>query len=77
MGIPDYSETNPLAEEIANAILKSVLKYDKGPSATVIRNLKIRSHFEFTFVSVDEVLKENKKVNPRKAAHSTDVPVKF
>ena len=40
--IPEYSETNPLAEEIANRILKPVLKYDKH----------LRSHFEFSFVSV-------------------------
>ena len=52
--IPEYSETNPLAEEIANRILKPVLKYDKH----------LRSHFEFSFVSVDEVLKEIKKLNP-------------
>ena len=52
--IPEYSETNLLAEEIANRILKPVLKYDKH----------LRSHFEFFFVSVDEVLKEIKKLNP-------------
>ena len=52
--ILEYSETNPLAEEIANRILKPVLKYDKH----------LRSHFEFSFVSVDEVLKEIKKLNP-------------
>ena len=48
----------PLAEKIANSILKSVLKYDKHPSVTALRNLSIRSHFEFSFFSVDEVLKE-------------------
>ena len=74
--IPEYSKTNPLAEEIANPILKSVLKYDKHPSVTAIRNLNFSSHFEFSFVSFDEVLKKIKKLNPRKAAQSTDVPVK-
>ena len=75
--IPEYSETNPLAEEIANLILKSVLKYGKHPSVTAIRNLNIRSHFEFSFVCVAKVLKETKKLNPRKAAQSTDTPVKI
>ena len=70
--IPKYSEANPLAEEIANPILKSVLKYDKHPSLTAIRNLN-RSHFEFSFVSVNKILKEIKKLNPRKPAQSTDV----
>ena len=48
----------PLAEKIANSILKSVLKYDKHPSVTALRNLSTRSHFEFSFFSVDEVLKK-------------------
>ena len=75
MAIPEYSETNPLTEEIANPILKLVLKYDIHPSISTIRNLNFRSHFEVFFVSVDEVLKEIKKFNPRKAAQSIDVPV--
>ena len=54
----DYSPNSFLAEKIANSILKSVLKYDKHPSVTALRNLSIRSHFEFSFFSVDEVLKE-------------------
>ena len=76
MKILEYKETNPLAEEIANPILKSLRKYNKHPSVTAIRNLNIRSHFEFSFVCVAEVLKETKKLNPRKAAQSTDIPVK-
>ena len=77
MKIFEYSETNFLAKEIGNATLKLVLKYDKHPSVTAIGNLSIRSHFEFSFFSVDEVLKEIKKLNPRKAAQTTDVPVKI
>ena len=77
MKFPGYRKTNPLAKEIANSILKSVLKYDKDPSVTAIRNLNIRSHFEFSLVSVDEVLKKIKKLNPRRAAQSNDVPVKI
>ena len=45
-------------------------------SVTAIRNLNIRSHFEFSFVSVDEVLNEIKKLNPRKVAQSNNVPLK-
>ena len=47
--IPEYNETNPLVEGIANPILKSVLKYDKNPSVNAIGNLNIRSHFEHSF----------------------------
>ena len=75
--IPEYSKTNPSAEEIENPFLKSVLKYGKHSSITVIRNLNIRSHFEFSFVRVARVLKEIKKLNPRKAAQTTDIPVKI
>ena len=74
---PEYSETNPLAEEISNPILKSVLKYDKHSSVTAIRNLNISSHFKFSFVRVDEVLKKIKKLNPRKAAQTTNVRTKI
>ena len=65
MKILEYSKTKPLAEEITNPIVKLVLKYDKQPSVTGIRNLNIRSRFEFSFIRVDEVLKEIKKLNPR------------
>ena len=43
---PEYSETNPLAEEIAKLILKSMLKYDKHPTVNAVRNLNIRCHFQ-------------------------------
>ena len=77
MKILECSEADPLAEGIANPTLKSVLKYDKHPSVTAIRNLNIRSYFDFSFVSVAEALKEIKKLNPRKVAQSTDIFVKI
>ena len=73
--IPEQTEANPLAEEIKNPILKSVIKYEKHPSVTAIGNLNIRSHFEFSFVSVVGALKEIKKLNPHKDAESTNVPM--
>ena len=63
--------------EIAKPISKSVLKYGKHPSVTAIRNLNIRSIFEFAFASLTSFLKEIKKLNPRRVAQSTDVPVKI
>ena len=71
--IPECSETNRLAEEIANPILKSVLKYEKHPSVTAIRNLKSSSFALMFFVRVAEFL----KLNLRKAEQSTDVLVNF
>ena len=40
-------------------------------------SLKISTHFEFSFVSVDEIIKDIKKHNPYKATQSTYVPVKI
>ena len=40
-------------------------------------NLSVRSHFEFSFVSVNEVLKEIKKQNPHEVPQSIDVLVKY
>ena len=39
-------------------------------------NLSMGSHFEFSFVSVNVVLKEIKKQNPHEVPQSTDVLVK-
>ena len=58
-------------------ILKSVLKYDKHPSVTAVRNQNIRPHSEFSFVGVDEVSKKIKKLNPLKAALSADFSEKI
>ena len=54
-----------------------MLKCDKHPSVIANRNLNFRSHFEFSFVSVDEVPEEIEKLNPGKAAQSTDIPLKM
>ena len=63
--------------EKAKPISKSVLKHGKHPSVTAIRKLNIRSIFEFAFASLTRFLKEIKKLNPRRVAQSTDVPVKI
>ena len=76
MKIPEYHEINPMEECIANPILKAILEYRKYVSVTITENLNIRTHFRFTFVSVDELLKEIKNLNPHKAAQSTDVHLK-
>ena len=65
--IAEFREINPLAVQITNPILKLLLKCRKHPSVTATGDLNVRSDFRFSVVSTDEVLKENKKVNPRKA----------
>ena len=66
MKILEYSKTKPLAEEITNPIVKLILKYGKQPNVTGIRNLNIRSRFEFSFISVDEFLKRLRNLIPVK-----------
>ena len=43
----------------------------------VLSQLETLTSGEFSFVSVDEVLKEVKKLNPLEVAQSTDVPGKI
>ena len=69
--IPRFREINPLAEWITNPTLNSILKYRKHPKVIAIRDLNIRSYFQFSLVSDDEVLNEIKKLAPRKAALRT------
>ena len=75
-GTKEFVQALEKFEKLSLQFFESQL-YDKHPSVTAVRNLNIRSHFEFSFVRVDEVLKEIKKLNPPKAAQSTDDPIKI
>ena len=72
--MPEFREISPLVERITNPTLKSTLKYRKYPSVIAIGDLNIRLDFRFSLVSIREVFKEIKKINPQKVAQSTDVP---
>ena len=74
--IHEFRERNSFTKRIKNPTLKSILKYRKHPSDIAIKDLNIRSHFLFSLVSVDEALKEVKKLNLWKATHSSYVPVR-
>ena len=60
--IPEFTEINPLVERITNPILKSILKY-KHPSVIAIGDRNIWLDFQFSLVSVDDLLTEIKKLN--------------
>ena len=77
LNIPEYSGINILAERISHPTLKAILKYKNHPSIVAIHNLKKNYNFYFTVVSEEDVLKEIKKLNPRKSTQSTDVPIKL
>ena len=57
-------------------ICLAILKYRKHASV-IIEDINVRSYIQISFVSVDEVVKKFKKINPRKAVQSTNVPVRI
>ena len=52
------------------------LKYKNHPSIVAIRNANNNCHFHFNEISVEEVYKEIRKLNPRKSAQGTDTPIR-
>ena len=74
--IPEFSDTNPLAERLSDPTLKAVLKYKNHPSIVAIRNANNNPHFHFSEVSVEEDYKEIRKLSPRKSAQSIDISVR-
>ena len=73
LNIPEYSGINILAERTSHPALKAILKYKNYPSIVAINNLKKNYNFYFSVVSEDDVLKDIKKLNPRKSTQSTDI----
>ena len=75
--IPEYQEIDSLANNISHPIFKTILKYRNHPSIVAIKNLNKGSRFDFCRVSVQDVVKEIKKLSTRKATQYTDLPVKI
>ena len=53
------------------------MKYANHPSIIAIKNLKNTSMFSFSNVSVADVKKKIRKLDPRKATQNTDIPVRI
>ena len=68
---PEYEETDPLANNISHPIFKAILKYRNHPSIVAMKNLNKDSRFDFYRVSVQDVVKEIKKLSTRKATQSS------
>ena len=75
--IPDFHEAVPLADNISHPIFRAILKYAIPPTTIAIKDLNNTSLFSFSNVSVADVKKEIRKVDPRKATQNTDVPVRI
>lgn len=70
-----FNESVILADDISHSILKIVLKCTNHPRTTAISSLKNTSIFSFSSVSVNDVIKEISKANPRMATQNTNIPV--
>ena len=76
--IPEFKDINPLAENIPHPVFKAILKYKNHPSIIAIKNARRKGlGFYFSEVSVDDICKELKRLNSRKAAQNTDIPIKI
>ena len=53
--IPEFSDTNPLAERLSDPVLKAILKYNNHPSIAAIRNANNNSHFHFKEIKYTQI----------------------
>ena len=75
--IPEFKDIDFSAECIPHPALKAIMKFRKHPSVSAITNAFNPQSFNFSKVSVDDVLKEINKLGNRKAIQNTDIPVKI
>ena len=75
--IPEFKDIDLSAECISHPALKAIMKFRNHPSVSAIRNAFNPQSFNFSKVSVDDVLKEINKLGNRKAIQNTDIPVKI
>ena len=73
-----YEDPTTKAENIADTILKAIEKYKNHPNIRIIYDkYKTNSIFTFNEVSLEEIQKELKKLNPSKASQRPDIPTKI
>ena len=75
--IPKFSDSYPPAENIPHPIFKAILKNKNHPSIIAIESARNGPGFYFCGVSINDVLKEIKRLKARKATQITDIPVKI
>ena len=68
--IPEYSETDPGADNNSQSYLKTIFEYRKHPSIDAIKNITTGKKFKFLKVSIEDVMTEIKKLNTRKATQT-------
>ena len=75
--VPNFHGAVPLADNISHPIFRAILKYANHPSTIAIKDLNNTSLFSFSNISVADVKKEIRKLDPRKSTQNTDIPVRI
>ena len=74
--IPEFSYSDPVAQNIPHPIFKAILKYKNHPSIIAIKRARNGTGFYFFGVSANDAFKEIKRLKAGKATQITDIPVK-
>jgi len=77
--IPQYKDPTTNAENITDPVFKAIEKYKNHPSIKLIKNHYNNDNnlFSFHSVSLEEIEKELKNLDPSKASQNTDIPTKI
>ena len=65
------------ADHIRDPVLRAIEKYKNHPSVKAISDKYDKNTFSFKQVSLDEIKKEIKKLDTKKACQDTDIPTKI
>ena len=74
--IPEFSYSDPVAQNIPHPIFKAILKYKNHPSIIDIKRARNGTGFYFFGVSASDAFKEIKRLKAGKATQITDIPAK-
>ena len=75
--IPDFSETEPLTDNISHPTLKATMKYMNNSTITAIEHEISGKTIEFSRASEKDIFKEIKKLGKKKAVQSTNIAMKI
>ena len=76
--IPQYSNFDPIAQNIEDPTLKAIVKYKNHPSILTIQaKYKGKNKFSFTEVTTQDIEKEIFDLETRKASQISDIPTKI
>ena len=78
LNILEYSDFDPIIENVKDPTLKAILKYEKHPSVLAIRTKCNRNGaFSFREVSFKEIETEIRLLKLTKASQYSDIPTKI